>query len=58
VTVDWSKRGDYIAKHGVTAAQASEALTDPDAVVFNPTTTRATAKVFAPLAFRLQRLRF
>ena len=36
MTVDWSKRGDYIARHGVTAAQASEALTDPDAVVFNP----------------------
>lgn len=36
MTVDWSKRGDYIAKHGVTAAQAGEALTDPDAVVFNP----------------------
>ena len=36
MAVDWTKRGDYIAKHGVTAAQASEALTDPDAVVFNP----------------------
>ena len=36
VAVGWSKRGEHIAKHGVTAAQASEALTDPDAVVFDP----------------------
>jgi uncharacterized DUF497 family protein len=36
VVVDWGKRGEYIAKHGVTAVQASEALTDPDAVVFDP----------------------
>lgn len=43
MTVDWGKRGDYIAKHGVTAAQASEALTDPDAVVFDPDTHGASA---------------
>jgi uncharacterized DUF497 family protein len=36
VAVDWSKQGEHIAKHGVTAVQASEALTDPDAVVFDP----------------------
>lgn len=36
MVVDWSKRGEHIAKHGVTAVQASEALTDPDAVVFDP----------------------
>lgn len=33
---DWSQRGEYIAKHGVTPAQADEALADDDAVVFNP----------------------
>ena len=36
VKVDWSKRGEYITKHGVTVAQANEALADADAVVFSP----------------------
>lgn len=36
VGADWSKRGEYIAKHGVTPAQADEALEDADAVVFKP----------------------
>jgi hypothetical protein len=37
VAVDWSKRGDYIvAKHGVTPAEADEALSDPDRVVLDP----------------------
>lgn len=36
-TADWTERGDYIiAKHGVTPAEANEALADPDAVVFDP----------------------
>ena len=33
---DWSHRGDYIAKHGVTSAQADEAIADPERVVINP----------------------
>jgi uncharacterized DUF497 family protein len=36
VAVDWSKRGDYIAKHGITSEQADEALNDANAVTFNP----------------------
>ena len=35
-TADWSHRGDYIAKHGVTPAEAEEAIADPDRVVLNP----------------------
>jgi uncharacterized DUF497 family protein len=35
-TADWSHRGDYIAKHGVTPDEADEALADPDRVVINP----------------------
>ena len=34
--MDWTKRGEYLAKHGLTVTQVSEALTDPDAVVFDP----------------------
>ncbi|QQG99541.1 transposase [Mycobacteroides chelonae] len=34
--VDWSKRGEYIAKHGTTPAQADEALGDPECVVLDP----------------------
>lgn len=36
MAVDWSKRGDYIAKHGITPQQADEALNDANAVIFNP----------------------
>ena len=36
VAVDWSKRGDYIAKHQVTPEQADEALNDANAVTFDP----------------------
>jgi uncharacterized DUF497 family protein len=36
VAVDWSKRGDYIAKHGVTPNRADEALNDANAVIFDP----------------------
>jgi hypothetical protein len=35
-TADWSHRGDYIAKHGVTPAEADEAIGDPARVVLNP----------------------
>lgn len=33
---DWSKRGEYIAKHGTTPLVANEALADHDAVVLDP----------------------
>jgi uncharacterized DUF497 family protein len=37
VGVDWSHRGDYIeTRHGVTAEDATQALNDPDALVFDP----------------------
>lgn len=37
VGADWSRRGDYMAtRHGVSVEQADEALTDPDALVFDP----------------------
>jgi hypothetical protein len=44
----WPALGDYIAKHGVTAAQASEALTDPDAVVFDPDYNSRNGEVGGP----------
>lgn len=34
--VDWSYRSGYIAKHGVTVAEANEALADPRAVTYSP----------------------
>jgi uncharacterized DUF497 family protein len=36
MAVDWSRRGEYIAKHGITPLQADEAHDDPDAVTFEP----------------------
>lgn len=36
MAVDWSKRGEYIAKHGMTPAIANEALTDPNRLVQIP----------------------
>ncbi|WP_343576396.1 transposase [Mycobacterium sp.] len=36
MAIDWSKRGDYIAKHGTTPEQADEALNDANAVIFDP----------------------
>jgi uncharacterized DUF497 family protein len=36
MVVDWSQRGEYIAKHGITPMQAEEALADPRAVIFDP----------------------
>ncbi|ODQ84907.1 transposase [Mycolicibacterium holsaticum] len=36
MAVDWSQRGEYIAKHEITPEQANEAHDDPDAVVFDP----------------------
>ncbi len=35
-TVDWSERGDYVAKHGLTPADAGQALNDPNRVVLDP----------------------
>ena len=34
--LDWSKRGEYIAKHGVTPEEANDALTDENRVVLDP----------------------
>jgi hypothetical protein len=51
VVVDWGKRGEYIAKHGVTAVQASEALTDPDAVVFDPDYNSRTGEGVRTIGF-------
>lgn len=36
MAIDWSKRGDYIAKRNMTPAIANEALTDPDRYVEDP----------------------
>lgn len=36
MAIDWTERGEYIAKHKITPAQANEALADPDAVIFDP----------------------
>lgn len=32
---DYSHRGDYLAKHGVTPAEVDEAIADPDRAVLN-----------------------
>ncbi len=36
MAVDWSKRGDYIAKHKMTPEIANEALADENALVPDP----------------------
>lgn len=36
MAVDWSKRGEYLAKHGITVTQANEALSDINAVTIVP----------------------
>ena len=36
VAVDWGKRGNYIAKHGMAVTDVNEALADPDRVVLAP----------------------
>ena len=36
MAVDWSRRGEYIAKHRVTPAMIGEAIADPTAVVIDP----------------------
>jgi uncharacterized DUF497 family protein len=51
VTVDWTKRAGYLAKHGVTVTQASEALTDPDAVVFDPDYNSRTGEGVRTIGF-------
>ena len=49
VVVDWSQRGEYVAKHGITVEQANEALADPDAVTIVPDPRPASpAAVSAP----------
>ncbi|HEY3548876.1 MAG TPA: hypothetical protein VGK17_22615 [Propionicimonas sp.] len=34
--IDWSQRGEYIAKHGLTPDLADEALSDPNRIVIDP----------------------
>ena len=34
--IDWSQRGEYIAKHGLTPDLADEAWNDPDRLVIDP----------------------
>ncbi len=51
MTVDWTKRAGYLAKHGVTVTQASEALTDPDAVVFDPDYNSRTGEGVRTIGF-------
>ena len=34
--IDWSQRGEYIAKHGLTPELADEAWNDPDRLVIDP----------------------
>ena len=34
--LDWSHRGAYIAKHGMTSQCADEAFSDPDRLVIDP----------------------
>ncbi|AMU66345.1 hypothetical protein [Mycobacteroides abscessus] len=36
VAVDWTKRGEYVAKHGMTPAVANEALSDPECITLDP----------------------
>jgi hypothetical protein len=36
MAVDWSERGEFIAKRNMTPAIADEALADPDALVLDP----------------------
>ncbi|MBF9521957.1 transposase [Mycobacteroides chelonae] len=36
MAVDWSKRGEYIAKHGMTPIEANEALGDPECITLDP----------------------
>ncbi len=34
--IDWSQRGEYIAKHGLTPDLADEASNDPNRLVIDP----------------------
>jgi hypothetical protein len=34
--IDWSQRGEYIAKHGLTPDLAAEAWNDPNRLVIDP----------------------
>ena len=49
--MDWTKRGEYLAKHGLTVTQVSEALTDPDAVVFDPDYNSRTGEGVRTIGF-------
>lgn len=53
VAVDWTKRGEYVAKHGMTPAVANEALSDPECITLDPTPHRYRALRAASSATRL-----
>lgn len=41
---DWTHRGEYIGKRGLTPAIANEAIADPDRVVINPDPASKTGR--------------
>ncbi|MGB5151958.1 MAG: hypothetical protein WBN99_18970 [Mycobacterium sp.] len=49
--VDWSQRGEYVAKHGITVEQANEALADPDAVTIVPDPASITGRGVRTIGF-------
>ncbi len=51
VVVDWSQRGEYVAKHGITVEQANEALADPDAVTIVPDPASITGRGVRTIGF-------
>lgn len=51
MAVDWSKRGEHIAKHGLTVAQANEALADVDAVTIVPDPASTTGRGIRTIGF-------
>lgn len=51
MAVDWSKRGEYIAKHGITVTQANEALADVNAVTIVPDPASITGRTIRTIGF-------
>ncbi|MGB5110159.1 MAG: hypothetical protein WBO08_00525 [Mycobacterium sp.] len=51
MVVDWSQRGEYVAKHGITVEQANEALADPDAVTIVPDPASITGRGVRTIGF-------
>ena len=51
MAVDWSKRGEYIAKHGITVTQANEALADINAVTIVPDPASISGRSIRTIGF-------